>query len=125
MAFTTDTTTDIGKVRLFISDLDSTKPVYPDDSMIQAFLDEELGDVKGAAALALECIAGSMAMTLKVMTLLDLKTDGRSVAESLLKVAQRLRDNDVDWCGFDIAQVVDNSMFSRREYLLKLIEEIS
>jgi hypothetical protein len=122
MAFTTDLNTDVGKVRLLLSDLDSTKPIFPDDSQIQVFLDIELGDYKQAAALGLETIAGNRALTMQVVQLLDLKMDGKSTAESLLKVAKQHRDNsNLDWAGFDIAEQVDNSTFQWREKYLKLV----
>jgi hypothetical protein len=122
MAFTTDVTTDIGKVRLLLFDLDVTKPIFPDDSMIQAFLNMELGDVKQGAALGLETIAGNRLLTLQVIQLLDLKTDGVSMAKGLLEQAKRLRDfSNNDWAGFDVAEVTDNSLFALREKYYKLL----
>jgi hypothetical protein len=122
MAFTVDTTTDIGKVRLLLSDLDQTKPIYPDDAQIQAFLDMEQGSVRLAAALALEAIAANRVLTLQVIQLLDLKLDGASVAKAFLQAAKQWRDaaND-DWAGLDFAQTVDNSDFAWREHYLKLV----
>lgn len=122
--FTDDLETDIGKVRQFIFDLDPTKPIFPDDLMIQNFLDSELGDVKCAAAFALETIAGNRAMVLQVMQILDLKTDGKSTAQGMLEVAKRLRETaGNDWSGFEIAQMVDNSSFTYDEYVRKLLEK--
>jgi hypothetical protein len=122
MAFTVDTTTDIGKVRLLLSDLDQTKPIYPEDAQIQAFLDMEQGSVRLAAALALEAIAANRVLTLQVIQLLDLKLDGASVAKAFLQAAKQWRDaaND-DWAGLDFAQTVDNSDFAWREHYLKLV----
>lgn len=120
--FTTDLSTDVGKVRLLLQDLDPSKPVFPSDDMIQSFLDLELGDVKQAAALGLETIAGNRALVLQVMQILDLKTDGQKTAQGLLAVAERLREtSNLDWAGFDIAQVVDDSDFDYREFMLKAI----
>jgi hypothetical protein len=122
MAFTVDYTTDIGKVRLLLSDVDSTNPIFPDDQQIQTLLNLELGDIKQACALGLETIAGNRAMIQKVSQLLDLKTDGKSTAQGLLAVAKQHRDNsNLDWAGFDIAEVVDNSDFVFREHYLKLL----
>lgn len=122
MAFTADLTTDIGKVRQFIWDLDSTKPIFPDDQMIQNFLDAESGDTKQAAAFALETIAGNRVMVLQVIQNLDLKTDGKSVAQGLLATAQRFRDtSNNDWAGLDFAQITDSSEFAYREFLMKQI----
>lgn len=122
MAFTTDTTTDIGKVRLLLMDMDVSAPIFPDDAQIQAFLDIETS-VKSAAALAMETIAGNRVTTLQVIQLLDLKTDGYSVAKGLLATAKQLRDTDDSegWAGFDIAEVTDNSMFVLREKYWKLL----
>lgn len=122
MPFTSDVSTDIGKVRLLIHDMDSGNPLFPEDNMIQAFLDLE-GAVKLAAALALESLAANAALVFKVMRLLDLELDGASVAKALRETAKSLRDSeDADWSGIDFAEVVDNSIFSYREYIGKLIE---
>lgn len=118
--FTTDPGTDIGMVRLLISDTDPTNPIYPDDAQIQAFLNIENSGVKLAGALALETIAANQVMTLKVIKLLDLQTDGAAMAKALLATAQSLRDsNQDDWAGFDIAQVTDDDPYNFREYLIK------
>jgi hypothetical protein len=125
MPFTADVTTDVGKVRLLIQDMDEDNPIFPDDAQIEAFLEIEGDTVKLAAALALESIAGNRALVLQVITLLDLRTDGQKVAQALLDTAKRWRetfDSGEDWAGFDIAQMVDNSDFVRREYLTKLYE---
>lgn len=122
MAFTTDMTTDIGKVRLLLMDLDSTAPIYPLDTQIQAFLDLEMS-VKSAAALAMETLAGNRALVLQVITILDLKTDGFSVCKGLLASAKQLRDTDDSggWAGFDIAEVTDDSIFVLREKYWKMV----
>ena len=125
MSFTTDLTTDIGKVRLYIHDLDVNNPIFPDDTMIQAFIDAE-GTLKMAAAFALETIAGNQVLLLKCIQLLDLKTDGYKTAQGFLAVAQRMRDtaDDDGWSGLEIAQFADTTVFNYREYLMKrFIEE--
>lgn len=127
MAFTTDVTTDIGKVRLLITDLTEDTPIFPDDDQIQVFLDLEGDVVKLAAALAYEVIAGNRVLTMQVVQLLDLKMDGRQTAEAMLKVAKQWRDDvaaadDADWAGFDVAQVVGDSMFAYRDYMARLLE---
>lgn len=120
MPFTTILTTDIGKVRQLVTDLDPANPIFPDDQMIQNFIDLEGGSIKSAAALAWETIAGSQALLLKVIQLLDLKQDGKSTAQGLLAVAQQFRDNDdADWAGIDFVEVTDNSQFALREFLYK------
>lgn len=121
MAFTANVATDIGKVRLIIMDMDPTKPIFPDDNQIQAFLDLEGGEPKQAAALAFESIAGNRLFVLQVIKLLDLQTDGYSMAKGLLAVAETLRNTPTsDWSGFDIAEQVDNTDFAYREKMWKL-----
>lgn len=125
MAFTVDMGTDIGKVRLLIHDLDSTKPLFPDDNQIQALLDLEGSNVKMGAALALETIAGNRALILQVIQILDLRTDGQKTAQALLATAKQLRETadsaETDWAGFEIAEVTD-SEFARREKIYKDLE---
>ena len=122
MAFTADQTTDIGKVRLLLWDMDSTKPIFPDDNQISSLLVMELGDVKQAAALGYEIIAANRVLTLQVISLLDLKTDGASMSKALLATAERLRNfSNTDWAGFDFAEVTDTSLFAFREKMFKML----
>lgn len=122
VTFTADLTTDIGKVRQLITDLDSSAPIFPDDQMIQNFLDIEQS-IKSAAALAYETIAGNQALLLKVMQLLDLKQDGKSTAQGLLLVAKTFRDNDdaPGYAGIDWVDIVDSDDFAYREHMRKLL----
>lgn len=66
MTATYDLSTDIGKIRLYCLDRDIADPVFTDEEL-QAFLTQE-GDVKLAAAAALDFIAGDMAMVLRITT---------------------------------------------------------
>ena len=91
MTITYDTATNIGKTRMLIPDRDLTDAVFQDVE-IQAFLDLNDASVRRAAAEALETIASDQAMTLKVIRLLDLSTDGRAVSQALLERAARLRE---------------------------------
>jgi hypothetical protein len=121
--FTSDVSTDIGKVRLLIRDTTEATAIFTDDNDIQAFLDIE-GTIKSAAALALETIAGDQVLRLKSIAILDIKMDGPAVAEALLATAQRFRDSDDgdgDECGFDIAEQLDNSTFAMIEKRSKLL----
>jgi len=61
------------------------------DADIQAFLDLEGGNIKLAAAQALDTIASSEAMVQKRITLLDLTTDGPATANALRQHAKELR----------------------------------
>lgn len=114
-----DLSTDVGRVRLLIPDRDTANAVFQDDE-IAAFLALE-GNVRRAAALALETIASDEALTQKVIRLLDLSTDGASLARALLQRAAALRqqadDADArDGALFDWAEMVVDD-FSARERL--------
>lgn len=114
MAFTyLPATTDIGKIRLLIPDSDPANAIFSDEE-ISVFLAMEGSRVKRGAALALETIGSSQTMVLKVMTLLDLTTDGAKVSAELRARAKVLRDQDAadlvledalgDASGFEIAE---------------------
>jgi hypothetical protein len=121
MAFTYDITTPAGKVRLLCTDVDSTNPVFQ-DTEIAAFLTMESDSIKRAAALALETIAANQVLVLKVIELLEIKTDGAAVARELRLRAGLLRDQaaaeiDADDVAFDIAeQVFDPFSYRERVY---------
>lgn len=120
MAFTYDLTTDTGKVRLLITDTDNSSPLFQDEE-INAFLVLNDG-VKRAAAAALDVIASSQALVLKVIRTLDLSTDGPSVARALREHADNLREEaEIQESGeegglFDYAEMVTNA-FTARERL--------
>jgi len=124
MAFTFDLTSDLGKVRLLIPDREPSEHVFHDADIL-ALLEIEDG-IKRTTALALETIASDNAMTLKVIRLLDLSTDGAKVSDALLKRAQALRDQaDVEdesgEMGFEVAEMVYDD-FSFREKIAKEAE---
>ncbi len=118
MAFTFVLSTDRGKVRLLIPDRVDIGHLFEDDE-IDAFLAMET-DVRRSTALALETIASDQAMVLKVMSLLDLTTDGAKVSDALLKRAAALRvqaeeaEAAEDGGAFDVIEMVPN-MFAYRE----------
>lgn len=88
------------------------------DADIEAFLSLE-GDVAQlAAATALETIATNQALTLKVMKLLDVQTDGAKLASELRARAAVLRQRAEEDGGFDIAETVPNA-FAYRERVTK------
>jgi hypothetical protein len=96
------------KVRLLITDTNREKEIFTNYE-IDTFLDMEDDDVHYAAALAMETIANSEALTLKVISLLDLKTDGAKLADSLRDGADRMRarsDNEEE--DFDIYEVYED-----------------
>jgi hypothetical protein len=123
VTITYDTATNIGKTRMLIPDRDLSNAVFQDVE-IQAFLDLNEANVRRSAAEALETIASDQAMTLKVIRLLDLSTDGRAVSQALLERAARLREAAVlaedseDGGLFDYAEMVTGA-FTERERIWK------
>lgn len=87
---TTDPTTSIGMVRLLCTDLDEVAPLLT-DAQITALLTLESGNVRLAAAQALDTIASSEALVSKKIRTLDLQTDGPAVAKELRERAAGLR----------------------------------
>lgn len=77
------------------------------DASLTDLLALEGGNVKLAAAAALDIIASSEALISKKIELLDLKTDGPAVARALREHAQRLRDQVADGVGDDPAALFD------------------
>lgn len=121
MSATYDIGTNAGKVRLLCQDTDPADPYFL-DTEIDAFLTLESGDVRLAAAQALDAIASSEALILKKIRQLGgaLETDGPAVAKALREHATALRKQvteaaagDVDGL-FDIAEMGLDA-FSRRE----------
>lgn len=88
-AITVDPATDIGMIRTLATDLDEDTPLFTDEQ-ITAFLAME-GNVRCAAALALETTAVSEALISKKIRTLDLSTDGPAVAKELRERAAQLR----------------------------------
>lgn len=121
MAFTYDLSTDVGKVRLLIMDNQSTGYLF-EDAELSAFLTFESSNVKRGAALALETMASNDAYVLKMITLLDLTTNGPAVSRELRARAADLRsqalfDESRDNGGaFDIAEMPDTSFQIRERY---------
>lgn len=116
-----DPTTPAGQVRLLATD---TSDVEGDqvfnDPEIDTFLLLEGGNVRRAAAMAIETIATNEALVLKVIRTLDLQTDGAKLADVLLKRAKALRDqadDDADTAedDFAVAEFAD-PVFGARTY---------
>ena len=116
MAYTYDLATQTGRMRLLIPDRVTPDHIFEDEEL-QVFLTMEGGVLDGAAA-ALESIASDQAMTLKVMRLLDIQTDGARVSEALLARAAKLRAQaEAQADGFDWAEMVTTD-FAARERLI-------
>lgn len=85
-----DPVTDLGMIRLLITDVDEAFPLFT-DAQLEAFLARE-GGVKRAAALALETLSTSETLIAKKITTQDLSTDGPAVAKDLRDRAKGLRE---------------------------------
>lgn len=87
---TYDPTSDVGLVRLLLNDVDEASEVFTDVE-IQAFLDLEGGNVKRAAAQAIDTNADDQALASKILKDHQISTDGAKLADSLRKRAAELR----------------------------------
>lgn len=121
MTFTYDPSTDIGKCRLLVRDITQATAIFQDEDYA-ALLDLE-GDIRLAAAAAIETIAGDQILTLKVLKAGSASLDGASVGKALLQRAAVLREQAglIDpttgavFPGFDIAEmVVDGHSYRER-----------
>lgn len=118
MSFYYDPATTAGQVRLLITDTDVHNPIFTDEE-IDAFLLMEESNVRRSAAMALDTIATNEALTLKVIRVLDITTDGAKLADSLMTRAAALRaqadrEEDADGGGFDIAEMVVDDFTARQ-----------
>lgn len=107
-----DFTTSAGRVRLLISDVDDTDPLFSADE-IDAFL--ALADgVLRAAALALETIAANETLLLKYARSRGLELNGPAVGRELRMQAKQWRDTAAEGDGEDtflVAHAVDGYDF--------------
>jgi len=110
---------DIGNVRLLITDTDLDNAIFNDDE-VGAFLTmsaiDGTNDVRLASALALEVIARSEVLIQKKIKLLDLTTDGPAVAKELRASAKLLREQsaedsgEIDWIEFGLTKFNKNEI---------------
>lgn len=77
-------------VRLLTGDKAADDYIFTDDEM-ELFLELSNGNVYYAAADALDAIAANAAYTLKVLTILDVTTNGQATAEAIRASAAALR----------------------------------
>lgn len=107
MSWTNDLTTQIGQIRLLIPDRVQAEAIFSDEELA-ALAELEGGSTRRAAAAALEVMASDEAYVQKALRLLDLSTNGPSVAQALMARAAALReqaateDDELDGA-FDIA----------------------
>ena len=123
MPFTYDDTTDRGRVRLLITDVESTDYCF-EDSEIDAFLAMAGGSVYKASALGLMTIAINEALVQKRIKLLDITTDGPAVAKALNEKAKEYlelakKESIASTGGFDWAE----SVYDQFSYLEKVLKE--
>lgn len=121
MTWTFDPSTDLGKMRLLISDTDSSRQIMEDEDL-QAFIAIS-GHYWPGAAMALDSIATNEVLTQKVLTIMGTSTDGAKVAKELRARAMQLRADFKNFgptteLGFATAEMPDGA-FSREEMLLK------
>jgi len=128
--FTYDLSGYTGQIRLLIPDNQSDSYIFEDDEL-QTFYSLERSNVRRATALALETIASNEAYVLKVISSLDLQTDGPAVAVALRARAadlrqQALEDEARDEDGaFDIAEWVLTPSQRRQKILNRALEQRS
>lgn len=117
--FTYDIETDLGFIRLLISDIggkDTTSFIFKDDE-IEAILARR-ANVFTAAASLLRVIAGNEAMVLKRIEFMELKTEGDAVSKELRQLATELEKTADDDQAFEIV-TLNVDMFSRRDIILR------
>lgn len=83
--------TDIEKVRALIPDLDEDDQIFS-DTQIDVYLEIYAGNVRRAAAAAINAISIDEVLLLKVVRTDDLQVNGAQVAEQLRKRAKDLND---------------------------------
>ena len=104
MSFTYVLTTDIGKIRLIISDKTDTDYHF-EDAELQAFLDAE-GSVNLASAAALESWAAAYALNADTERIGDYSY-AQKITDKMLALAKRLRENvsatpAMEWAELDL-----------------------
>ena len=126
MVFTYDVATDAGRVRLLIGDTVDSGHLF-EDVEIDAFLAMNDADVLLGAAQALDVMAASQAMVLKVITMNGVTTNGAAVATALRAQAASYRQQaeagaagvDADDATWDYAETVGTAdAFAWRERVL-------
>jgi hypothetical protein len=109
MSFTVDFSTDVGKVRALVADVDPALPFLSDEE-IAVFLEMEEDSHYGAASLALLSMATRSALILKKIETLDLKTDGPALARSLRELAKDMQQKAEEEPCFDMAAIIPDPL---------------
>lgn len=88
---------DVDTVRLLTADISDPPAQLFTDDQLEAFLTLEAGNIRRAAAQALDTIASSEVLVSKVITTQDLSTDGAKVSAELRARANSLREQDTQY----------------------------
>jgi len=109
MSYSYDLSTDIGKIRLIISDKTDTDYHF-EDAELQSFLDTE-GSVNLASAAALESWAAAYALNADSEHIGDYSY-AQKITDKMLTLAKRLRENisatpALDWAEPDLMGTVE------------------
>lgn len=116
MSFATyDPSTDLGKVRLLVTDTNSTVAQFQDEE-IQAFLDLNNGNIYLAAAMGLDTLAANEALVQKRIETLNIKTDGPAVAKALRELANSYRERVDKDSGFETVEVNSGGWSAQQIY---------
>lgn len=107
--------TPIDAVRHLISDVDPNRQILQDDH-VDTYLALNDGNIRRAAADALDAIAVAEALVSKVIRTQDLQTDGPKLAAELRARADRLRQQADDEDTVDIFDIVDTIGTRRPEH---------
>jgi len=95
--------------------VNADRQLFTDDE-IDAFLAMNDNSVVLSAASALEAMAANQVMVLKVISIMDLKTDGASVARELRLEAKGLRDAYSEYGDGDLAGMIDWAEYAETEF---------
>lgn len=112
-----DVTTDVGKVRLLISDIGGTsgEDFIFEDKEVQAFLDLK-SVIELAAAQALRTIAANTALVLKTIKFMEITTNGSETAKALVLVAKEMEEAYERGEEYiDLVDMVDNTIYELAE----------
>ena len=88
------TATEERQIRLLMTDTDGANPIFT-QTEVEDFFTLENDNVKRAAALGLETIASNEVLVMKVISLLDLSTNGAAESSALLERAAILRQTAI------------------------------
>jgi hypothetical protein len=122
MAFTYVLSTTTGQIRLLIPDNQASNYIFEDDE-IETFYALGRSSVLRGTAFALESLASNEAHVLKLISALDLSTNGPAVAKELRERAKDLRaqaleqEASEDAGAFDIAEWVLTPAQRRDRYI--------